>query len=115
VTIWQFTRYRVSAGRERAVHAARQASLEQCWTASPGLQAAYLLQLGDGDWLDITVWAGQDCANADQPSRPRARNQFFEEIEELIGEEYAIAVAEALARPRQAGGPEGIPEVPPGA
>jgi hypothetical protein len=113
-TIWQFTRYRVNTSREQAVHAARQASLEQCWTTCPALQAAYLLRLGDGDWLDITVWAAHDCAGEAQPSRPAARNQFFEQLDELIGEECATAVAEAPVRQRQAGGPDANSGLPAG-
>jgi len=98
MSIWQFTRFRVSADREPAVLRARGASLQPCWTARPELQAAYLIQLAEGDWLDITVWAGHAGDAADErsadPALPASRTVFFDLIEELIGEESGVIIRE---------------------
>lgn len=97
MTTWQFTRFRVAAGREPAVLRARQESLWPCWTEHPPLQAAYLVQLAEGEWLDITVWAGPYGDGADEPAHPAlpaSRSVFFEQIDELIGEEIGVVIRE---------------------
>jgi hypothetical protein len=59
MTIVQFTRFRVTSRREPAVLAARRASLRACQGAEPELCGAYLVRLGDGEWLDIAMWAAR--------------------------------------------------------
>jgi hypothetical protein len=93
---WHFARFRVRPGREQAVFAARSASLQACWDASPPLRAAYLLALGDQEWLDVTVWDGELCDEAVGSAPVAARPAFFEQLDELLGEECAIAVAHDL-------------------
>jgi len=89
----QFTRFRLAAQRERAVLAARLAALRACRGCEPELQAAYLIRLAGGDWLDIAVWAGQPRPGAfDDPGRPVARGTFFAQIDQLLGEECGILV-----------------------
>jgi len=58
MSIVQFTRFRLTAGREAAVLAARHASLRACQGSEPELRGAYLIRLPGGEWLDIAVWAG---------------------------------------------------------
>jgi hypothetical protein len=94
MTTWQFNRFHVAAGREQAVKEAWRASLQPCWTARPALQAAYLIRVGDGEWLDITVWAGQDCGETADPSLPQARAGFFGHIDELIGDECGMLISQ---------------------
>ena len=73
--------------------AARLAALRACRGCEPELQAAYLIRLADGEWLDIAVWAGQPGAEAfDDPARPVARGTFFAQIDELLGEECGSLV-----------------------
>jgi hypothetical protein len=90
---WQFMRFRVVPTREREVLAARRASLQGCWDASPPLRAAYLLRLADQEWLDVTIWAGQVCCEAVISAPSAARSVFFDQLDELVGEECAITVA----------------------
>jgi hypothetical protein len=91
--MWQFTRFRVIPAREHEVLAARRASLRECWDASPPLLEAYLLRLDEEEWLDVTIWAGHVCGEAATPAQSPARYAFFEQLDELLGEETAIAVA----------------------
>jgi hypothetical protein len=106
---WHFTRFRVRPAREQAVFAARTASLQPCWDASPPLRAAYLLALGDQEWLDVTVWDGEWCGESPGSAPVAARPAFFEQLDELLGEECAVAVARDLpvTLPNPQGGPAG--------
>jgi hypothetical protein len=93
VTIVQFTRFRTTPQREPAVLEARRASLRACQGAEPELRGAYLIRLADGEWLDIAVWAGQPgCEAFDDPARAVSRTAFYDQIEELLGEESGILV-----------------------
>ena len=93
VTVVQFTRFRVTARRERAVLAARLAALQACRGGTPELEAAYLILLADGDWLDIAVWAGQPRIDVfDDPAQAASRGAFYSQIDELLGEECGILV-----------------------
>jgi hypothetical protein len=93
MTVVQFTRFRVTARRERAVLAARLTALQACRGGTPELEAAYLVRLADGDWLDIAVWAGQPGIDAfDDPAQAASRGAFYGQIDELLGEECGILV-----------------------
>ena len=93
MSIVQFTRFRVTADREPAVLAARQACLRACRGSEPELRGAYLVRLDDGEWLDIAVWGGQPGAEAfDDPAQAASRAAFYGQIEELVGEESGILV-----------------------
>lgn len=93
MTIVQFTRFRTTPQRELAVLDARQASLRACRGAEPELRAAYLIRLGDGEWLDIAVWAGRPGTGAfDDPAHVASRAAFYAQIDELLGEECGILV-----------------------
>jgi hypothetical protein len=99
MSIVQFTRFRVTADREPAVLAARQASLQACRGSEPELRGAYLVRLADGEWLDIAVWAGQPGTDAfDDPARAASRPAFYGQIEELLGEECGILIEDAQPR-----------------
>jgi hypothetical protein len=109
MTIWQFTRFRVRPGREPEVLSARETSLRACWTSQPELRAAYLVELAEGEWLDITVWADLGCS---QPggdgtaapvdlALPASRTAFFAQIDELIGEECGVVVREDTPQERR--------------
>ena len=104
MTTVQFTRFRVAADRETAVLRARQESLRPCWTADPPLRAAYLVRLGDDEWLDIAVWAGQDCGEPADAALPSARLQFFAQLDELVGEECGVIESEDLPPEQSASG-----------
>jgi hypothetical protein len=100
MSIVQFTRFRVTADREPAVLAARQASLRACRGSEPELRGAWLVRLTDGEWLDIAVWAGQPGAEAfDDPAQAVSRTTFYRQIEELLGEECGILVEDAWLQP----------------
>jgi hypothetical protein len=100
MTIVQFTRFRTTPHRELAVLKARQASLRACRSAEPELRAAYLIRLADGEWLDIVVWAGEPGAEAfGDPAQAASRAAFYDQIDELLGEECGILV-------RQDAGPQ---------
>ncbi len=71
MSIVQFTRFRVTAGREAAVLAARHASLRACQGSEPELRAAYLIRLPGGEWLDIAVWAGRPAPRSSMTRRRR--------------------------------------------
>jgi hypothetical protein len=90
--VWQFTRFRVTPAREGAVFAARSASLRACWDAGLPLRGSFLLRLADQEWLDVAVWASPDGSEADTVAPPATRPAFFEELDELLGEESATAV-----------------------
>jgi hypothetical protein len=93
LTIVQFTRFRTTPQREQAVLGARQASLQACRGAEPEFRGAYLICLADGEWLDIVMWAGRPGRAAfDDPTRAAARAAFYEQIDELLGEESGILV-----------------------
>jgi hypothetical protein len=100
MTIVQFTRFRTTPQREPAVLEARRASLRACRGAEPELCGAYLIRLADGEWLDIAMWAGRPGDEAfDDPARAAARAAFYNQIDELLGEECGILVhREANAR-----------------
>jgi hypothetical protein len=108
MSIVQFTRFRVTADRERAVLEARLASLRACHGAEPELRGAYLVRLGDNEWLDIAMWAGQPgTKDFDDPARAASRAVFYGQIDELLGEEYGILVDDAVPQP------SGFPEAHP--
>jgi hypothetical protein len=101
MTTVQFTRFRVAPNRERSVLEARRASLRACLEAQPELRGAYLVRLGDGDWLDIVMWAGQPGEEpAADPGLATSWRAFFGQIDELLGEECGILVdGEAAPQP----------------
>lgn len=93
MTIVQFTRFRTTPQRELAVLEARRSSLRACQRTEPELRAAYLIGLGEGEWLDIAVWAGPPGAEAfDDPAQAPSRAGFYDQIDELLGEECGILV-----------------------
>jgi len=93
MTTVQFTRFRTTPQREPTILKARQASLLACRGSEPQLRAAYLIRLADGDWLDIAVWAGRPGAEAfDDPAQAASRAAFYDQIDELLGEESGILV-----------------------
>jgi len=93
MTVVQFTRFRVPAQRERDVLAARLAALQACRGGAPELEACYLVRLTDGDWLDIAVRAGHPGIDAfDDPAQAASRGTFYDQIDELIGEECGVLV-----------------------
>ena len=99
MTIVQFTRFRTTPQREPIVLKARQASLRACRGAEPELRAAYLIRLADGEWLDIAVWAGRPGAEAfDDPAQAASRAAFYDQIDELLGEESGILVRQDSGR-----------------
>ena len=99
MTIVQFTRFRTTPQREPIVLKARQASLRACRGAQPELRAAYLIRLDDGEWLDIAVWAGRPGAEAfDDPAQAASRAAFYDQIDELLGEESGILVRQDAGR-----------------
>ena len=100
MSIVQFTRFRVTAGREPAVLAARQASLRACRGSEPELHGAWLIRLADGEWLDIAMWAGPPGHGAfDDPAQAASRTAFYGQLEELLGEEYGILVEDTNLDP----------------
>ncbi len=93
MSIVQFTRFRVTAGREAAVLAARHASLRACQGSEPELRGAYLIRLPGGEWLDIAMWAGRPGIEVfDDPAQAASRAAFYGQIDELLGEECGILV-----------------------
>jgi hypothetical protein len=99
MTIVQFTRFRIAPQREPAMLAARQASLRACHGNQPELRGAYLIRLTDGEWLDIAVWAGRPGSEAfDDPAQAASRAVFYDQIDELVGEECGILVHQEQAR-----------------
>jgi quinol monooxygenase YgiN len=93
MTIVQFTRFRTTPQRESAVLEARQASLRACRGAEPELCGAYLIHLADGEWLDIVMWDGRPDTDAfDDPAQAASRAAFYDQIDELLGEESGILV-----------------------
>ena len=93
MSIVQFTRFRVTADRERAVLATRQACLRACRGSEPELRGAYLVRLADGEWLDIAVWGGEPGLEVfDDPAQAASRAAFYGQIEELVGEECGVLV-----------------------
>jgi hypothetical protein len=97
MTFVQFTRFGMPEGRRATLLAARRESLATCRAAHPELRGVFLVRLEGGDWLDIAIWAGHnDSGRQTAPfPPPGARAQFFEQIDELIGEESGLMVAEA--------------------
>jgi hypothetical protein len=99
MTIVQFTRFRTTPQREPAVLQARQASLRACWGTEPELCGAYLIRLADGEWLDIVMWAGGPGSEAfDDPAQAASRAAFYDQIDELLGEESGILVHQDAGR-----------------
>jgi hypothetical protein len=100
MSVVQFTRFRVTADREPAVLAARQASLRACRGTKPELRGAWLVRLADGEWLDIAMWVGLPGDEAfDDPTQAASRTAFYSQIEELLGEECGILVEDTNPRP----------------
>lgn len=100
MSIVQFTRFRVAARREPAVLEARRASLRACDGSEPELRRAYLIRLEDGEWLDIAVWAGEPETEVfDDPARAASRAAFYDQLDELVGEETGIVVEETGPQP----------------
>jgi hypothetical protein len=100
MTVVQFTRFRVVAGRELAALEARRASLLACAGEQPELRRACLVKLGDGEWLDITLWAGDnlELETAD-PALPSSRTAFFAHVDEVLGEECGLLADDGLGPP----------------
>jgi hypothetical protein len=108
MSVVHFTRFRVTAGREPAVLAARRASLRACRGAEPELRGAWLVRLADGEWLNIAMWAGPPGNEAfDDPAQAASRIAFYGQIEEQLGEECGILEEDTNPRPSGSGAGHG--------
>ena len=66
-----------------------------------------LARVGDGEWLDITVWAGQGCSETTDPELPSARSAFFSQLDTVTGDECGTLIAEHLPLQRHDARPAG--------
>ena len=72
---------------------ARSAAIEACRNR-PGLRAAYLVKLEQGEWLDVVVWDGDEAAaqsfkaDGDLPEVAT----YVDHMTEVLGEERGILI-----------------------
>jgi hypothetical protein len=97
VRIVQFTRFSLPDTLEPSMLAVRAAAVESCRAAYPQLRDVLLVRLEGGEWLDVAVWEGDPGGG--EPDGPAvfpplaARDDFFERIDQLLGEECGQLVA----------------------
>jgi hypothetical protein len=98
MTVVQFTRFRPLDEHESDLLAIRRSSLERCRAEHPEFREALLVRLENGDWLDVALWEVQDAGGGTPPTPlVQARNDFFERIDDLLGEELGTLVADPEA------------------
>ena len=84
----QFTRFGIAESKVPSMLDTWRASLDSSRVAYPALREALLIKLEGGNWLDITVWESPTSSIGRSEIPPvDARAHFFEQIDELFGEE----------------------------
>jgi len=74
--------------------AAHRAAVESCRASYEAFRAAFLVQLEDGDWLDISVWDGAAHAGSQTDYPPlKARADFISQLDGLLGDENGFLVS----------------------
>ena len=88
-----FVRFRVSPSRVGSLMSARSEAIE-AFRSRRSLRAAYLVELERGEWLDVTVWDGDEAASesfktgADLPEVAG----YLDLMAEVLGEERGILI-----------------------
>jgi hypothetical protein len=104
--IVQFTRFQVQSDQEAPMLAAQMASTDACRAQHRDLRDVLLIRLDSGDWLDVAVWAsnetGSPAVQADKTGPPEsARDDFFGQVEGLVGQERGVIVACSPGAPHE--------------
>jgi hypothetical protein len=80
-------------GGEEAVLEAHAAAVESCRASYPAFEAAFLVRLEDGDWLDVSVWDRDTGADGGTGFPPlEARADFVSQLDGLLGDENGLLV-----------------------
>ena len=88
-----FVRFRVSPSRAESLLSARAGAIE-AFRSRRSLRAAYLVELERGEWLDVTVWDGDEAATesfstgADLPEVVG----YVDYMSEVLGEERGVLI-----------------------
>jgi hypothetical protein len=88
-----FVRFRVSPTGAESLLSARAGAIE-AFRSRRGLRAAYLVELEEGEWLDVIVWDGDEGASdsfktgADLPEVVG----YLDHMTEVLGEERGILI-----------------------
>jgi hypothetical protein len=88
-----FVRFRVSPSRAESLLSARSGAIE-AFRSRPGLRAAYLVKLEQGEWLDIIVWDGDQVATDSfraGAGLPEVAG-YLDHMAEVLGEERGILI-----------------------
>jgi hypothetical protein len=97
--IVQFTRFFLPDSQEQSMLAARAVSVESCREAFPDLRDVLLVRMEGGEWLDIAVWErhalGGEPGSTEGFPPSEARDDFFSRIDQLIGEECGLVIADS--------------------
>ncbi|ONI67163.1 hypothetical protein BWI15_28800 [Kribbella sp. ALI-6-A] len=97
MTAVELTRFTVSAGKTAELLAARPAMLADFAADRAGFLSARLVQLPDGEWLDIVEWATSEDYAASRAKGPNLPGiaRFFAAIDALVtAEEGVLAESE---------------------
>lgn len=94
----QFLRFRLPPGREERLLETHRAAAESCRASYATFQAAFLVSLEDGDWLDVSFWDSDvDASGRSEPPPPDARADFISQLDELLGDENGLLVNSLIA------------------
>jgi hypothetical protein len=90
VRIVQFIRFNLPADQETPILDAQRVSTDECRASHPELREVLLVRLEGGDWLDIALWDSEtqtSILNDAEFPPPDARRDFFDQIDQLLGQE----------------------------
>jgi hypothetical protein len=89
----EFVRFRVSPSRAESWLSARSRAIE-AFRSRRRLQAAYLVKLDQGEWLDVIVWAGNPAATDPVPTGADLPEvaAYLDHMAEILGEERGVLI-----------------------
>jgi hypothetical protein len=89
----EFLRFRIRPNRADALLSARAEAVDALRTR-PGFRSAYLVELEEEEWLDVTIWDGVESAadSIDDGGKLPAVAAYNDLITEVVGEERGLLV-----------------------
>jgi quinol monooxygenase YgiN len=93
MAVVEFIRFAISEDQRDALVAAHSALTSAFADAHAGFQRSCLVQVGAGEWVDITVWDDEAAADAAMV-RSSETSGYFELIDRILGQERGMTIPE---------------------
>jgi hypothetical protein len=93
MAVVEFTRFAIPQDRTEALVAAHSAMVATLAAACVGFQQACLVELGEDEWIDITIWETEAAADA-AIVRVSAMTGFFGLIDRILGQERGTTISD---------------------